>query len=202
MPEMRAQPLHVGDEIPGGIAVQRGVRRRASAAALVEQDDAVARRVVKAAHGRIGAAARSAMHHHHGLALRIAAFLEIDPVRVVTRPACRSDRAEFPETIPGDCPNICIMPQSCPLQERQLSTALKVSAPCRARQGGPAGHARFRRSGRASHRRCRASSYPDRGDKRLPVNAASAESGTRRAPRRSARRRRTRDSRRSCVMTI
>jgi len=36
-----AQPLDVGDEMPGGVGFDRGVRGRLSAAALVEEDDVV-----------------------------------------------------------------------------------------------------------------------------------------------------------------
>ena len=39
-----AQPLDVGDEMPGRVGLQRGMRRRLAAAALVEQDDVVERR--------------------------------------------------------------------------------------------------------------------------------------------------------------
>ena len=61
-PQVRAQPLHVGDQVPGGVVLEAGVRQRAAAAALVEQDDAIARRIVIAAHGGVAAAARSAVH--------------------------------------------------------------------------------------------------------------------------------------------
>jgi len=45
-----ADALHVGDEVPGRIRVERGVRGGLAGAALVEQDDAVALGVVQATH--------------------------------------------------------------------------------------------------------------------------------------------------------
>ena len=78
--EMRAQPLHVGDQMPGGVGLQARVRQRAAAAALVEQHDAVARRVVVAAHGGVAAAAGPAVHDQRRLAVGVAAFLEVDLV--------------------------------------------------------------------------------------------------------------------------
>ena len=78
--EVRAQPLHVGDQVPGGVGLQAGVRQRAAAAALVEQHDAVARRVVIAAHGGVAAAAGPAVHDQRRLAVGVAALLEVDLV--------------------------------------------------------------------------------------------------------------------------
>ena len=78
--EVRAQPLHVGDQVPGGVGLQAGVRQRAAAAALVEQHDAVARGIVIAAHGGVAAAAGAAVHDQHRLAVGVAAFLEVDLV--------------------------------------------------------------------------------------------------------------------------
>ena len=80
MPEVRAQPLHVGDQVPGGVGLEARVRQRAAAAALVEQDDAVARRVVIAAHGGVAAAARPAVHDQRRPAAGVAALLEVDLV--------------------------------------------------------------------------------------------------------------------------
>src|SRR5436189_167594 len=77
---MRAQPLHVGDQMPGGVGLQARVRQGAAAAALVEQHDAVARRVVIAAHGGIAAAAGPAVHDQRRLAVGVAALLEVELV--------------------------------------------------------------------------------------------------------------------------
>ena len=78
--QVRAQPLHVGNQVPGGVGLEAGVRQRAAAAALVEQHDAVARGVVVAPHGGVAAAARPAVHDQHRLAAGVAALLEVDLV--------------------------------------------------------------------------------------------------------------------------
>ena len=80
---MLAQALDVGDQIPGGVVGEVGMRRGAPAAALVEQDDPVLFRVVELAHLRAAAAARAAMQQDHGLSVRIAALLVIQRVAVV-----------------------------------------------------------------------------------------------------------------------
>ena len=76
------QPLDIGDEMPGGVGVERCVRGRAPAAALVEQEYPVASRVEKAAVIGDAAAARPAVQEHGRLAVRIAAQLPGEPVAV------------------------------------------------------------------------------------------------------------------------
>ena len=68
-PQMRAQRLDVGDQVPGGVLAQLGVRAARAAAALIEQHDAVAPRIEEAPHAGIGAAARAAVQEHHRLAV-------------------------------------------------------------------------------------------------------------------------------------
>ena len=88
---MLADRLHVGDEIPGRVLLELGMRRRLAAAALVEEDDAVGGGIVEARHGRVGAGARPAMDDEHRLAAGIAVFGDVDlverrdlqPVRLV-----------------------------------------------------------------------------------------------------------------------
>ena len=79
--EVLAQPLHVLDQMPGGVVDQAGVRTALAAAALVEEHDAVARRVEETPHPRVGAAARAAVQEHHRFAARVAAFLPVDLVQ-------------------------------------------------------------------------------------------------------------------------
>jgi hypothetical protein len=74
--EMVAQPLHVGDQVPGGVPLQAGVRDRAPATALVEQDNAIASGLMIAAHAGVTAPTGAAMDDDHRLAARVAAFLE------------------------------------------------------------------------------------------------------------------------------
>jgi hypothetical protein len=74
------QPFHVGDQVPGGVVVERGVRGGSATTALVEQDDAVAGGIMQAAHRRVGAAARPAVHQQRHFARRVAAFLPVDLV--------------------------------------------------------------------------------------------------------------------------
>ena len=47
--QVAAQHLHVGDEVPGGVLGQFGMRRRLAATALVEQDDVVGGGIVNLA---------------------------------------------------------------------------------------------------------------------------------------------------------
>ena len=80
MPQLLADALDVGDEVPGGVVLDAGVRARPAAAALVEQDHPVVRRVEEPPHPRRAAAARPAVQHHHRRAVGPAALLDIDPV--------------------------------------------------------------------------------------------------------------------------
>src|SRR5690348_15357344 len=75
------QPFDVGDQIPGGVVAQFGVRRRAPAATLVEQDDAISARVEESPALGVAARAGSAVQEHHRLAARIAALLVVERVQ-------------------------------------------------------------------------------------------------------------------------
>ena len=77
-----AQPLDVGDQMPGGVGVERGVGRRLSAAALVEQDDVVELRVEQPPVLWRDAAAGAAMQEHRRLGALGAGALPIDLVAV------------------------------------------------------------------------------------------------------------------------
>ena len=63
-PGRDAQPLDVGDEIPGRVGLQAGVGRRAAAAALIEQRDVVKLGIEQAAMVGRDPAARAAMKEH------------------------------------------------------------------------------------------------------------------------------------------
>src|SRR2546421_12174147 len=79
---MLAQLLDVSHQIPGRIIDEACVGPALAAAALVEEHDAVLFGIEEAPHPGVGAAARTAMQEHRGLALGIAAFLEIKLVQV------------------------------------------------------------------------------------------------------------------------
>jgi hypothetical protein len=76
--QMLANFFDVGDEIPGRVLFQRGVRSALTAAALIEVNDAVFFRVEEAALFGIGTAAGASVEKYHRLAAGIAAFLEVD----------------------------------------------------------------------------------------------------------------------------
>ena len=80
--QVLAHALDVGNEMPGRVVGQFGMRRRAPASALVEQDDAVTRRIEEAPRLRVAACPRSAMQEHHRLAFRVAALFVVDPMQV------------------------------------------------------------------------------------------------------------------------
>ena len=177
---MGAQRLHVGDEVPGGVVLQRGVRRRASAAALIEQNDAVARRIVKAAHGRVGAAARPAMHHHARACLADCRIPRNRSGADRTRRACRCERGGFPEIAPGG------WQYACP--------SIRRSCGRKAYHGGH-GFGALPRAARRARRACTVSPLgmrissmissvvlSGRGDRRLPVNARKRRDGHAKQP--------------------
>ncbi|MNN12720.1 hypothetical protein D3C81_1257220 [compost metagenome] len=83
--QVLADALHVRHQIPGGVAVQAGMRGRAAAAALVEGDDAVDGRIEPAAAGLVTAGPRPAVHEQHRQAVRDTAFVDIQLVRMVHR---------------------------------------------------------------------------------------------------------------------
>ncbi|MOA01380.1 hypothetical protein D3C78_1207880 [compost metagenome] len=83
--QVLADALHVRHQIPGGVAVETGVRGRAAAAALVEGDDAIDGRIEPAAAGRIAAGARPAVDEQHRQAVRRAALVDVQLVRMVHR---------------------------------------------------------------------------------------------------------------------
>src|SRR5690606_35280404 len=78
-----AQTLYIGNQIPGCIVVQAGMRRRPAAAALVEQQYVVAFRIEQLPMGGGTAAAGAAMQKNGGLARRVAAKLPIHTMAVV-----------------------------------------------------------------------------------------------------------------------
>jgi hypothetical protein len=62
-----AQAFDIGDEVPGRVGFERGVRRRLSTAALVEQDDIVKLWIEQPPVFWRKAAAWTAMQEHSGL---------------------------------------------------------------------------------------------------------------------------------------
>jgi hypothetical protein len=80
--EVFAQPLHVGDQVPGRILFETRVRPAAAAATLVKKNDAIACGIEEPARACVAAGARSAVQENRGLARGIAAFLPVDLVAV------------------------------------------------------------------------------------------------------------------------
>ncbi len=75
--KVRTQFFDVGDQVPGGVFFDASVRPTATGAALIEQDDPVVARVEKSSLIGFGAAAGAAVDKQDGLAVRIAALLEV-----------------------------------------------------------------------------------------------------------------------------
>jgi hypothetical protein len=70
--EVLPQPLHVGEQVLGGVVAHvgggiAGMRRAAPASALVEQDDPVAIRIEVLASARLASPAGAAVHEQGGL---------------------------------------------------------------------------------------------------------------------------------------
>ena len=72
--------LHVGDEIPRGVVLERREGLRLAAPALIEQHDSVRLRVEEAALLRVGATTRPAVDEDDRLAVRVARLLVINGV--------------------------------------------------------------------------------------------------------------------------
>ena len=81
--QLRAEALHVGDQLHGGVVRQRMISAAAAAAALIPQHHAGGAGIKKLAVPRHAAAARASMQKHHGQACRVAALLEIHGVPVL-----------------------------------------------------------------------------------------------------------------------
>ena len=77
-----AQALDVGDQVPGGVVVEAGMRTRAAAAALVEQQHAILVWIEQPAMLGRAAGARAAMQEDRRLALGVAADFPIDLVAI------------------------------------------------------------------------------------------------------------------------
>jgi hypothetical protein len=85
--EVPAQPLHVGEQVLGGVVAHvgggiAGMRRAAPASALVEQDDPVAIRIEVLASARLASPAGAAVHEQGGFAVGVAAGLPVHAVAV------------------------------------------------------------------------------------------------------------------------
>src|SRR3989344_5596407 len=63
--KMVAESLHVRDQVPSGVVLKAGVRRRAAGAALVEEDDAPDFRVEVASMIALAPGARTAVHEQY-----------------------------------------------------------------------------------------------------------------------------------------
>jgi hypothetical protein len=80
--EVFAQPLQIGDQVPGRVVLETRMGPAAAAATLVEEDDAIARGVEKPARARVAARTGTAVQENRRLARGIAAFLPVDLVTV------------------------------------------------------------------------------------------------------------------------
>ena len=89
--KLAAEGLDIGNQVPGGVLAQFGVGTAPAATPLVEQDDPVAAGIEEAAWRRVPAPARTAVQEHHGLALWIAALLEIHLVQPGNGQVARSE---------------------------------------------------------------------------------------------------------------
>ncbi|MNM43325.1 hypothetical protein D3C81_542050 [compost metagenome] len=116
--QVLAQFLDVGNEVPGGVVHQIGVRGGTTGAALVEQDDAVLGRVVELAHLVAAAAARPTMQHHHRLAVRVAALFEVQRVAVVDLQGADVVRGDGGVQRTHACSSVVV---PCPWQENPHS---------------------------------------------------------------------------------
>jgi hypothetical protein len=74
---VHAQGFHILNEVPGRILTQLGIRRRPAAPALVKQYDAVGLGIVQPAHRGRRSGAGTAVNQDDGLAILVAALLEI-----------------------------------------------------------------------------------------------------------------------------
>src|SRR5688572_25399524 len=92
--QMAAQPLHVGDEVPGRVRFERGMRAAPARAALVEDDDPIASGIEKSPRVDVAAAARPAVHEHGGLARRVTRLLVVHLVAVSDREIARVERLD------------------------------------------------------------------------------------------------------------
>jgi hypothetical protein len=149
--QVLAQQFHVGDEMPGRVVGQLRMRHGAPAAALVEQNDAVALRIEEAPRLRVAAGAGPAMHEYHRLALRIAAFLEIDPVQWRHLQEARIIGFDFgvERASRGGCVHLRVLRK----QDCRFSIASAEKSHCRDR--APAKVARMKnRIGRIAHNSC------------------------------------------------
>ena len=78
--ETAAQSLHVGDQIPGRVGLERRVRPTTPRAALIEDHDPIAVGIEEAPRVHVAAAAGTAVHEQRRLAARVARLLVIDLV--------------------------------------------------------------------------------------------------------------------------
>src|SRR5690349_20898790 len=79
--EMLAQRFDIGDEMPGRVVGQFGVRRRASTTALIEKNDAVMPRIEESPRFAVESRARTAVQEHDRFAARVAALLVVDAMQ-------------------------------------------------------------------------------------------------------------------------
>ena len=81
--ERSAQPLHVGDQMVGGVVLERAARRRATGAPLIEDDDTVEGGIEEPPMRRDRPGAGAAMQEHDRGAVGVAALFPIHRVGVV-----------------------------------------------------------------------------------------------------------------------
>ena len=92
--QMAAQALHVGDEVPGRVGFERGMRAAPSRAALVEDDDSVASGIEEPPRVDVAAAAGPAVHEQGGLARGVAGLLVVHLVAVADGEIARVERLD------------------------------------------------------------------------------------------------------------
>src|SRR3984885_16025950 len=79
---MKSQRLKVGDQIPGGVLAQLGVRPAGAAAALVEQHNVITLRIKETPHRRVSGASRAAVQEDDRFSFRVTALLVVQFVEL------------------------------------------------------------------------------------------------------------------------
>src|SRR5262245_13764110 len=77
---MASERLDVGDQMPGGVLLQAGVRGALAGATLIQEDNAVAPRIKKFAVPGVRTATGAAVQEDDRLAVRIARDLKVERV--------------------------------------------------------------------------------------------------------------------------
>jgi hypothetical protein len=109
---MRAQLLHIVDQMDRGVVLDLAEREGPAAAALVEDHDPVEGRVEEPAVGGVGAGARPAVEEHDRDTFRIAALLIVHPMgRGEGQEACVVGLDFREQVLGGHCASIWMVLQ-------------------------------------------------------------------------------------------